>query len=303
MASIRHNAEYAATLIGYKLANSLSPQMADRLGAGLGSLGYYLLTSRRRVARENLRRAFGGALSDEEITAVARDAFRSVGRSIVDFMRFEKLGPDWVNRVVDSDARPVVEKILAEGNGLIVVTPHFGDWELGGVWFAAQGFPCDILVGVQHNEKVDELVNRMRTSIGANVISVGASLRTVFKSLKDNHVLGIAPDQHAPSGRMILEFFGRPASVAKGPALFSLRTGAPILPFLLWREAFDRHVMKWADPIYPNRAGDEETEVRVITEKYMRFFEDNIRERPGLWMWTHRRWKVDANGNKTPAEA
>jgi lauroyl/myristoyl acyltransferase len=240
MASVKHNLEYLATLVGFKLANAMSPRVADRLGAALGSLGYYLLASRRRVAEDNLRRAFGDAMSDGEISATARDAFRSVGRSVVDFMRFEKLGPEWVNRVVESDARPVVEKTLAEGKGVIVVTPHFGDWELGGVWFAAQGFPCDILVGVQHNEKVDALVNRMRTSIGASVIPVGASLRAVFKSLKDNHVLGIAPDQHAPSGRMILEFFGRPASVAKGP---------------------------------------------------------------GLWMWTHRRWKVEANGNKSPAEA
>jgi KDO2-lipid IV(A) lauroyltransferase len=303
MASVKHNVEYLATLFGYKLAEMMPPRLADVLGAGLGSLAYRLLTSRRRIARDNLRNAFGDELSEERIDAVAREAFRSVGRSVVDFMRFEKLGSEWVNRVVESDARPTVERVLSEGNGLIVVTPHFGDWELGGVWYAAQGFPCDILVGVQHNEKVDALANRMRTSIGASVIPVGAGLRSVFKSLQDNHILGIAPDQHAPSGRLILEFFGRPASVAKGPALFSLRTGAPILPFLLARERYDKHVMKWAEPIYPLKSDDEERDVQAITQQYMKFFEDQIRLRPGLWMWTHRRWKVDVDGNKSVAGA
>lgn len=299
MASVKHNVEYLATLFGYKLAELLTPRMADGLGAGLGSLAYRLLASRRRIALDNLRQALGSELPEEEIDSVAREAFRSVGRSMVDFMRFEKLGPEWVNRVVESDARPVVERVMSEKKGLIVVTPHFGDWELGGVWYAAQGFPCDILVGVQHNEKVDALANRMRTSIGASVIPVGAGLRSVFKSLQDNHILGIAPDQHAPSGRLILDFFGRPASVAKGPALFSLRTGAPIFPFLLVRERYDRHLMKWAEPIYSQRTGDEEADVQAITAKYMKFFEDQIRSRPGMWMWTHRRWKVDVNGNKT----
>jgi KDO2-lipid IV(A) lauroyltransferase len=91
--------------------------------------------------------------------------------------------------------------------------------------------------------------------------------------------------------------------MAKGPALFAVRCGSPILPFLLRRERYDRHVIMAGDPIYPPESGDLEADILAMTEAYTRFFEDGIREYPDQWMWTHRRWKVRQPATKMSSKA
>jgi KDO2-lipid IV(A) lauroyltransferase len=88
---------------------------------------------------------------------------------------------------------------------------------------------------------------------------------------------------------------GKDALQARGPALFSIRTGAPICPMLLRRESFDRHVIITGNPIYPVNSGDEERDIMTMTEAYVRFYEEHIRQYPEQWMWTHRRWKLQTS--------
>ena len=303
MASVKHNLEYALALSSTKFARMLSPKAADRLAVGLGNLVYRLSGSRRDIAYNNLKMALGDDLSDHEIREIVHRVFQNVARSLIEFARFGKVGRDRVRQVFVGDDRGILAKVHAGGKGAILTTAHYGNWELTGSYPALHGYPVDFLVGDQHNEKVDNLVNDFRRQIGVGIISAKTGLRSVFKCLKENRILGISPDQHAPSGRLVMNFFGRPASVAKGAALFAIRANSVILPVVSRRERYDRHVITFADPIYPPDTGDEEADIRTMVETYNRFFEAEIRKYPDQWMWTHRRWKLDMPGNKTKSGA
>ncbi|PWB69665.1 hypothetical protein C3F09_10185 [candidate division GN15 bacterium] len=295
MATLSQNLEYAAALTGVKLARLLSPKAADRLGTGLGNLAYRVLTSRRRIALENLERALGEQLSAEERTHVTQGVFRNIGRSLVEFSRFGKTTLDDVRRMVTGPGEELFARAQAEGKGGIVVTAHFGNWEMLGIWVAACGYPIDFLIGTQHNQKVDSLLVGFRKAMGVDIIRLSTSSRQVFKALKANHITGLVSDQHAASGGVVLDFMGRKASTPRGPALFSIRTGAPLIPLLLRRERYDRHVVIPGQLIYPPNSGDEEADIAAMTGAYTGFFEENIRKYPDQWMWTHRRWKVPDN--------
>ncbi|MFQ5454484.1 MAG: lysophospholipid acyltransferase family protein, partial [Candidatus Zixiibacteriota bacterium] len=119
-----------------------------------------------------------------------------------------------------------------------------------------------------------------------------STLRDVIKALHANQFIGIVADQHDPSEKLILDFFGRKATVPRGPALFAIKTGCPILPYLLRRERYDRHVIIPCKPIYPPDNKDLEAGIREMSLTYLKFFEDTIRKYPDQWMWTHRRWKI-----------
>ncbi|MDD3731936.1 MAG: lysophospholipid acyltransferase family protein [candidate division Zixibacteria bacterium] len=291
MAKLSHNIEYAAAYTGVKLAQLLSPRLADAFGVGLGMLTYAVLSSRRRIARENLKSAFGDRLSDEEINNIVKGVFRNIGRTLIEFSRFRISGLAGIKKVVRGDPAPL-EKVYAEGKGGIILTAHFGNWEMMGAWPAACGYPTDFLIGRQHNKKIDDLLIGFRETLGVGIISLAKSSRQVFKALKANHFTGIVSDQHNPAEGVVLDFFGRPAATPKGPALFAIRCGCPLLPCVLRRERYDRHTVIWGEPVYPPGSGDEEADIRTMTVAYTRFFEREITRYPDMWLWTHRRWKV-----------
>ena len=291
MAKLSHNLEYLLALTGISLAQLLSPRVADSFAAGLGSFAHAILTSRRRIAIENLARAMGDTLSAKEIEAITRRVFQNTGRTLVEFSRFGKCLQTMLDDYIVDDGLEHMQAVHDEGHGVVIVVPHFGSWELFGAWVATRGFPMDIITGVQHNEKVDRLLRGFRTEIGVGMIPVNRSVRGVFKSLKANRFVGLISDQHAPSG-VVVKFFGRPAATPKGPAAFAVKAGAPVLPFMMRRERYDRHVVMAGEPIKSPASGDDEADIVAVTQEYTKFFESCIRQYPDQWLWTHRRWKV-----------
>jgi len=292
MASLKHSVEYAAARTGMALAGLLSTRQADAFGAGLGLLAHRLLTSRRRLAHDNLRQALGDSLADNEIARVVRAVFANTGRTVIELARYPKLGNDGIRALADPAGLDVVRKALEGGRGAILATAHFGNWEVLAAFLAVNGIPVDAIALTQSNPRINDLVINLRRRVGINILEVPANARQVFRSLKENRLVLMAADQHASAGTLVMDFFGRPAAVARGPALFAVRCDCPIIPMLFRRERYGRFVMITNQVIRPPHSGDEEADVRAITSAYVRFLEENIRRWPDQWLWTHRRWKL-----------
>ena len=290
MARLRHEIEYLFTRIGMGLARSLSPSAADRFGATLGSLTYALFGSRRRIALDNLRHAFGDTLGDEEIVEIARAVFRNTGRTLIEFARLPSMLERGIDNLCVSDGLEQLREAHSRGHGILAVSAHFGNHEMFGAWISSRGYRTHIIVGVQHNEKVDRLINAWRRHYGVGTIRVD-QIREVLRALKNNEIVALLADQHAPNG-IPIEFFGRKAAVARGPAVFSLRSGAPIIPLMMRRESLQHYVVEAGQPLYPPESGDNEENVLEMTRTYTAFLEDRIRVWPDQWLWTHRRWKI-----------
>ncbi len=292
MAQLSHEIEYIFTFLGVRLVQVLPTRLADLLGSALGSLAHLVLRSRRRITHDNLRRALGEALTDTERELIVKQVFQNTGRTLVDFARLGRTIKKGLDDLIVGDGLDHLKSVHDQGKGGIVVTAHFGSFELFGAWVGSQGFPMDFLTGVQHNMKVNRLLNEFRREVGVGLISIDRSLRPAFKALKANRFIGMIADQHAPSG-VTVDFFGRPAATPKGPAAFAVRSGAPLLPFVMRRESCERHIVMAGEPIYPPATGDNEADIHTLTTAYTRYFEKCIRAYPDQWLWTHRRWKVD----------
>lgn len=292
MASLSQQIEYLAALAGMTVARSLSARQADKFGAGLGRMAHRLLTFRRRLAHDNIKRAFGESLSDVQIALLTREVFANLGRTVIELSRYRRLGREGVAALADPDGLDVIRRALDQGRGAILSTAHFGNWELLAALIAVNGIPIDAVAFTQHNPKVNELVIDLRRFIGINILEVPANPRQVFRSLQANRLVLMAADQHASAETLIMDFLGRPAAIARGPALFALRCNCPMIPMLLRRERYDRHVLLTGDTILPPGSGDEDADVQTMTTAYLRFLEDNIRRWPDQWMWTHNRWKL-----------
>jgi KDO2-lipid IV(A) lauroyltransferase len=291
---IRHGLEYAAFRLLAWFVQIVPARLADATAVALGRLAYLILTSRRRIAADNLRRAFKQDITDDEITAITKKVFINISRSSIEFARFPVLTHRKILELVpDQTGMEQADKALAEGKGMICISGHFGSWELLGAWMCAKGYPVDYLVGQQHNRQVDRLLNRFRTSVGVGIIPVGVSARHVIKSLRANRLVGLVSDQHSASGAVVVDFFGRPAATPRGPAAFAVKMGCPIMLGVLIREKYNKHRAVNLPLIYPPRSGDTEKDIAWMTQEYTSQLESMIRKHPDHWMWTHRRWKLE----------
>ena len=275
-----------------QVAQWLGPRTSSLIARALGRVAYYIVPSRREIAKANLRATIGRDWSEEEISTVTRGVFSTIAQTLFEVARFPRIGPTGTVRFVAPRDMSIFEQLGHLDTGAIWVSAHFGNWELLGSWAHAQGYPCDFLIGRQHNPLVDKLLNDMRASMGVGIIPVEDALRGVLKSLRAGRNVAIAADQHAAAGSLVMDFLGRRASIARGPAIFAVKAGCPVVPVLMRRERYDRHVVMVGDPIYPPDSGDRDEDVRIITRRWCDFMEESIRQYPMQWAWTHRRWKV-----------
>ncbi len=288
-----HGVEYAVVRTLTKLAQLAPGRLADWMAVGLGKLAYLALTSRRRIARNNLRRAFGDEKTPDEIKKIIKDVFVNIARTIVEFARQPIMKKEDILSMITAEGEEFFRQVLDQGKGAMLVTGHFGNWEVLGGWLAAKGYQVDLLVGEQHNKKVDDLLISFRKSFGVGIIPIGVASRHVIKSLRANRLVAVVSDQHAASGGAVVQFFGRPAATPKGPAAFAAKVGCPIIAGCSVRAGYKKYRLTIFPPIYPPHTGDGDRDILEMTQRYTSYFEDFIRKYPSQWMWTHRRWKLD----------
>jgi KDO2-lipid IV(A) lauroyltransferase len=194
----------------------------------------------------------------------------------------------------------MVEERLSLGKGLIVVTGHLGNWELGGAYLAARGIPIDVVARHMANPLFDRYLTSTRQRIGMTVVHDEAAVRRVPRSLRDGRAVAFLVDQGAVGlASTWVPFFGRYAKTPRGPAVFALRSGAPIVFGTALRQPSGRYQLSF-EPVDVDQTGDREADVDRIVAAYTLTLERWVRRAPEQYFWHHRRWKHQRPG--TPPE-
>ncbi|MFN3652865.1 MAG: lysophospholipid acyltransferase family protein [Armatimonadota bacterium] len=271
------------------------------LGNGLGMGAYHTMTRYRKVAHANLRRAYGGSWSDAEIERVARESFRCVGRTLVEFfLRQPRISPEEIEREVRFEGQEHFEAAFARGKGVILVTAHYGNWEMMGPRLARAGYQVSAISRTADDPGLEQMIESIRTRCGLRQIPRQKAAREGLAALRRNEILAILLDQNTLEGGVFVPFYGHLASTATGPAVFSLKTGAALVPTFCMREPDGTHTMRAWPPIYPTPTGDRDGDVLRLTAEITHVIESQIRERPELWCWLHNRWKLQPEDVESP---
>jgi Kdo2-lipid IVA lauroyltransferase/acyltransferase len=299
-ATVSHYAEYYALRGAVGALDRLSLRRAGAIGEWLGALGYRPLGVRRAVVERQVRAAFPG-LGELEVLRIARASYEHLGRTTIEtallpsYSREQVL--DFVERV---DGWDVVERTRARGKGILFVSGHLGNWELGGSYVAARGIPLEAVARRMQNPLFDRYVTRTRQRIGMTVIHDADAVRRVPRAMREQHAVAMLVDQGAVGlASSWVPFFGRYAKTPRGPAVFALRLQAPIVFACALRQPSGRYAMHFEEvPI--TTTGDREADIDRIVRDYTATLERFVRRAPGQYFWQHRRWKHQRPG--TPPE-
>ncbi|MCB9366780.1 MAG: lysophospholipid acyltransferase family protein [Calditrichaeota bacterium] len=280
-----HWLQYAALRGFIAFVGVLPRRVRGAIGTGLGRLAYSL-GIRKRVVFQNLNTAFPG-IPQKGLQDTARRCFEHFGHVAVSLAELPKLSREALNDWVFMEGLEGLDRAVAGGNGGLVISGHLGNWEVIGAMAARLGYPVSFVVTTQRNKLVENWLNRLREQCGVEIIQRKDALRGVLSALKRNRVVAILIDQDAHQEGVFVPFFGKLSSTPRGPAVFHLRTGAPLIFMASSRIPGERYCCQMHHVTVAEGAGQEEI-MATLTAK----LEEQIRRTPEQWFWMHKRWKT-----------
>jgi len=260
------------------------------LAVFIASIYSFISKKDREAAKANLKVLFP-SYNDKRLDAMARQIFINFAKYLVDFFGFSKVDKEYVNKYVKFEGFEILKNALKGGKGVILLSAHIGNWELGGVVLPVLGIPFASVALDNKDQKINNFFMTQRTVTGGEVIGTSSSLKRCITALKENRALALVGDRDYFDNGIVVDFFGKSTSLPKGPAVFSRRLSTPIIPTFVIRNQDDTFTMKFGEPIQPTVTKDEHKDLIETTKKIAKVLENIIREHPTQWHVFRRFWE------------
>ena len=274
------------------------------VAAAFGRAWVRLGGPRTDVGLVNLRIAFP-EWSEARRRRVLAQSVANLARGVVEFAQLGRLGPEALRERVRVEGLENLEAVRAgaPGRGIVVITAHFGSWELLSAAMTAHGYPITVVHRARDEEGLDRLVASQREAGGSELLPRGGAARGALAALRDGRFLAMPYDQNCDRDEgVFVPFFGRLACTRSAPARVALRTRSAVLPVFLFREADGVHHVARVYPavLLPESGGDRRGDAAVLAGRMTAAVEAAIREAPAEWSWVHRRWRTQPPGEPRP---
>jgi Kdo2-lipid IVA lauroyltransferase/acyltransferase len=252
---------------------------------------FYILPIRKDVVQKNLKIAFP-ELDEGEIKKLAHNTYKNFAITLVEILYSPFITREKMSKMISFKNPEVLIEKYREGKGVVVMSAHFSNWELGAASVGElMGVPMHIIVQPLRNELVYDFMNRNRRKWRNETIELGAALRSAYKILKEKKALALLGDQRGPEDGLRVNFFGRQTAVYAGPASLSLKMGVPLVYGIAVRGKDYHYELSFQEVDRENLPELPEEKVKVLSERHFQFLEKMVRKYPDQWLWMHNIWK------------
>ena len=277
--------KYCLYKFGLFLLKRLPAPLSCQFGLFISDLQYVCSFRDRRAVTNNLRKI---CPPGTDVSPLAREVFRNFGRYLIEFFQMNEMVDDrFIKKKVTLQGIKNLDDVLARGKGGIMITAHLGNWELGAVLLSVMGYSV-MAVALPHKERpVNDLFNAQREAKGVTVVPTNGAMIQCIEQLRNNGLVALVADRDFSPNGIRMEFLGCQTLIPKGTAIFSLKTGAPIVPIFLIRNADGTFHLVCDEPIYPPlKTADilREDMLSGLIRRYLSAIEEKIRAYPSQWL-------------------
>jgi KDO2-lipid IV(A) lauroyltransferase len=247
---------------------------------------------------QRIRDVFGDHYSEKEIRHIAWISWRNLFFNATDALRFPMLTLKKIKKLpiakLESQLKEITEK---RDGGIILATPHMGNWEIAGIAADLAGLPIFAIARKQKNPLVDGFINKMRQSFSLEILFTGRHMgKGVVDRIKSGKTLAVLPDINARVGGVTVDFLNGKATVAPGAASFAQMANCPIYPVCVRRIGWTQHDAILLDPILPDPSLDKQEDQQRIMRSLMAAISEEICKTPEQYFWYNKRWVLNPLG-------
>ncbi len=261
------------------------------MGRQIGRIAFIINKKRRLIAYANLKAAFAKEKSPKELRGITKRVYQNLVQTFVELLNLTKVNRKYVDSYVEVVNMDRIRNAEKSGRGTILLTGHFGDWELSSLVSSVEGYPILVLAREQKMKRLNELLNRLRESNGCKVIRKGMSTKIILRALYEKNIVGILSDQDAGKKGIFVDFFGRPVSCNSGPFEIAQRTNSLILPNFIVRTKGACHKLFLEEYIDLKDLSSSNEDIKQGLQVFTGLLESYVRRYPDQWLWLHKRWK------------
>lgn len=269
----------------------------------LGDVMYHFDKRHRKRALGNLARSFPN-MPEAEREAMARQSMQQLFMLFVEVLFTTRLVniTTWTRHVELFNLKDTLGLLLRRKQGMIMLTGHYGNWEILGYALGTLGFETNSVARPLDNKYVNHWLMGVREKQGQRIIDKKGATSEVTQILDRNGVVGFIADQNAGTKGIFVDFFGRKASTYKSIGLLAMQYNVPVV--IGYARRLDdnfRFQLGSQDVIYPEDWANQSDPLRYITQRYTKAIEDMVSVDPGQYLWVHRRWKTRPKGEEPEA--
>ncbi|HFD81342.1 MAG TPA: lauroyl acyltransferase [Gammaproteobacteria bacterium] len=270
------------------LTARLSPERASRMGRRLlQRLGPRL--DKSRIIRWNLTVAFPEK-SAAEIEALVPEVWGTLGALLGEYPHISAICDNPDGERVEFEDRSGARAMQPGGPPAVFVSAHLANWEIVPGILERFGKPATVVYTPLQNPRLDRMLRRAREDSGIDLVGREGAVRPLMRALREGRSVGLVVDQRVDSGEP-LPFFGHDKLSSTAPAMLALRMGVELIPVQVQRRGDARFRIIIHPPVQADsEEATDEDRIRQMSRRLNRVFEDWIRERPGEWVCTKRRW-------------
>lgn len=286
--------------LGLKLAELLPLEYFNHCASVVGRISYLLGGRYRRIVDNNLRMAFGFSKTEKEYSDIAKIVYQNMLLNAFEVAKLFHAAPSLIKELVTVHGLEHLDAALSKGNGVVAVSAHMGNFSLIGPRLIMENYPFSLVLRDPRDEILAKLLRNLRSNVGIESIPVHPRRACIAQSLaclKRNGILFLQIDQNASSQDLWVDFFGWQVPTFKGPVVFSMRTGAPLIPMFIVRDSSGQHQLTISPPFTLKRTGNQEDDILHNTSSLTKLIEGYIEKYPTQWWWFHRRWKKARRSN------
>lgn len=275
------------------LVQAMSYRQARAVAHGIAWLAFRIDRRHREVAKENLRQSFPGRYSDRELDQVVKHVYQHFLTMIMEIAHLpRKLHVTNWRDYIELVNSQVMLKAITSGQPLLIVTGHFGNWEMAGFALGLLGFKTYAVARVLDNPHLERFLKQFRQKTGQKILAKKGDFDMMQELLEQGAVIATLADQDAGPKGMFVDYFGRPASTYKSMALMAIEFNVPILVIGVPKvgEPMQYQVVA-VDYIEPSEYADRPDALKAITQRFTKSLESIVEQYPDQYFWLHRRWK------------
>ncbi len=292
--------EYVLVYSFYAFLNILPQDLSLKIGRFLGLLFYKIDKKHRKHTLNNLKIAFP-TKTENELSDIAIKFYKNLGMVFVEIFRLNKYKESNIDDFVEYDFDQI--KNIYGGQGILLLTAHFGNWELLAKTFGLKGYKGNVLARPLDNPYIEKILYDLRTASGNKVIyNRENAVKNIISALNEKEIVGFLPDENASKRiGVFVDFFGVKACTMPGMANIAAKTKLPVVPAFIVRIKgkdgnYSKHRLIIEPPLDIKYTSDRKTDTMNILKLFNEKIEDIIKQYPEQWFWIHNRWKTRPDG-------